>query len=258
MNYRSIALQISDDKAKITLNRPHALNAIDSNMRSELLQALITIASNKSVKVLVITGAGKAFCDGGNISGMEPGYEESTEERDIRARVGNEIVSRIVELPFPVIASINGDAKGSGCALAMACDLRIAAENAKFNLASARAGTHGDVGATYFLPRLVGPSKAMELLLTADTIDANEACRIGLINRTVPSEELESATNQFVDWVSRANEVGAKLTKLAMYENSNVDLATALKNETKYELECSQQDRFLEQDDRGGESGPGM
>jgi len=197
-----ILSDLRDGIATITLNRPEKLNAFVGSMREDLLQALRDAAGNADCRVVVITGAGRAFSAGGDVAFMQ----RLQENRDVDGlnkllAAGAAIVMQIVEMPKPVIASINGVAAGAGCNLALACDYRIASENAKLGETFVRIGLHPDWGGTWLLPRLVGRSAAFEMMATGRMIDAAEALRIGMIDRVVSdlAEETRKLARAFSD-----------------------------------------------------------
>ncbi|HXA15597.1 MAG TPA: enoyl-CoA hydratase [Thermoanaerobaculia bacterium] len=179
----------------ITLNRPEKLNAFSGTMREDLLAALRAAAGDPRCRVVVITGAGRAFCAGGDVEYMS-GLQKDGNVDAFRKLLdaGRDVVTAIVEMAKPVIASVNGIAAGAGCNLALACDYRIASDTAKLGETFVRIGIHPDWGGTWFLPRLVGPSRALELLMTGRMVDVAEALSIGMVDRVVPASELASQT----------------------------------------------------------------
>src|SRR5215204_2800358 len=182
--YEHILVSDSDGILTITLNRPDKLNAFIGHMRRDLAEALEHAASDRTIRVVIITGAGRAFCAGGDITFMaELMKRRDTEEFSRILGAGRRVITAIREMTKPVIASINGPASGAGCNLAFACDLRIAASNASFSQSFTKVGLHPDWGGTYFLPRLVTPNKACEMFFLGDTIDAAEALRLGFVNQ---------------------------------------------------------------------------
>jgi 2-(1,2-epoxy-1,2-dihydrophenyl)acetyl-CoA isomerase len=182
-----IQLATRDGIATITLNRPEKLNSFADDMREQLIGALERV-SRSEARVLVITGAGRGFCAGGDVNHMvglkqrNAGFEEMLPLLE----AGRSIVTLIHDLPIPTIAAVNGVAAGAGANLALACDLRIASDKASFGETFVKIGLHPDWGGTYFLPRLVGMAKALEMCWLGDVIDAAEAHRIGLVNRVIP------------------------------------------------------------------------
>lgn len=179
----------------ITLNRPEKLNAFAGTMREELLGALRAAGDDENCRVVIITGAGRAFCSGGDVEYMS-GLQKKGDVEPFRKllNAGRDVVTQIVDMPKPVIASVNGVAAGAGCNLALACDYRIASDAAKLAETFVKIGMHPDWGGTWLLPRLVGPGRALELLTTGRMVDANEALAIGMVDRVVPLADLPEQT----------------------------------------------------------------
>lgn len=185
----------------LTLNRPQRLNALTSELHARLREAVEQASHDRSVRALVLTGAGRAFCSGGDmnsdrgeIASVAPAERPGLEERADELRHHGETARLLNTMPKPTIAMLNGAAAGAGLALALACDLRVAAKDAVLRTAYANVALSGDLGISYFLTRLVGPARARELLFMADKIDAAEALRLGLVNRVEAPESLEEAT----------------------------------------------------------------
>jgi enoyl-CoA hydratase len=187
MSYQNLVLAVADRIATITVNRPDKLNALDDATIGELGRAIDEARSRDDVAGVLLTGAGRAFVAGADISELST---QSAFEAKERARRGQEVFRRFETSPKPVIAAINGFALGGGCELAMACHVRIASEAAKFGQPETKLGIVPGYGGTQRLPRLVGQGRALQLLLTGEIIDAGEAFRIGLVNRVVPAGEL--------------------------------------------------------------------
>lgn len=247
--FESVLVDTDDDAiGTITLNRPDKLNAFAGRMRQELVAVVRELAADPDVRVLVITGAGRAFCAGADIEYMRHLIEESDYE-SARALVeaGRDVVTTIRSTGKPVIASINGPAAGGGANLALACDLRIASEKASIGQTFNRIGLHPDWGGTYFLPRLVGPSKAIELVFGGDMIDAAEAYRIGLFSRIVPHEQLEHTTKEMARALAEKPPVATALAKKAIYRSAGSTLEQMLDIELDNQLTC-----FKSEDAREG------
>jgi 2-(1,2-epoxy-1,2-dihydrophenyl)acetyl-CoA isomerase len=228
-----IELSIRDAIATITLNRPEKLNAFAGTMREDLLAALRSTERDPACRVVVITGAGRAFCAGGDVEFLH----ELQRRRDVDAfrkllRAGAEVITQIVEMPKLVIASINGVAAGAGCNLALACDYRIASEQAKLGETFVRIGLHPDWGGTWLLPRLVGRSRAMELMMTGRMIDAAEALAIGMIDRI--ASDLAEETRKFARALAEAPPPVLADIKRAL--NTNYDLRRQLELEAENQL----------------------
>jgi 2-(1,2-epoxy-1,2-dihydrophenyl)acetyl-CoA isomerase len=187
VGYETIIVEKENGVATITLNRPQALNAFVPEMNKEVLDGLKEGEQDAAVRCFVITGAGRAFCAGQDLKGRTPGQKGSL-GASLREKY-NPMIRQIRQTEKIVIAAVNGVAAGAGCNLALACDLRVASEEAKFIQSFVRVGLAPDSGGSFILPRLVGLSKAMELLLLGDTIDAREAQRIGLVAKVFPAAE---------------------------------------------------------------------
>jgi 2-(1,2-epoxy-1,2-dihydrophenyl)acetyl-CoA isomerase len=181
----------------LTMNRPEARNAMSGEMMDAMQRALPRLAADSTVRLVVLTGAGGAFCAGGDVKGFAAGAagggEFNMEQRVHGLRTGMELSRWLHEMPKPTLAVIPGPAAGAGLSLALACDLRIAVETAKFTTAFAKIGLSGDYGGSYFLPYLVGAAKARELYFTAEVLPAQQAYEIGLINKVLPAAGFEVA-----------------------------------------------------------------
>jgi len=187
MPFKFLTLEVGDRIATLTVNRPDKLNALNDATIAELGNAIDQIRVDDSVGGVILTGAGRAFIAGADISelsGQTPVLGKA------RARAGQDVFRRFETCPKPVIAAVNGFALGGGCELAMACHIRIASDAAKFGQPESKLGILPGYGGSQRLPRLVGKGRAMQLLLTGEMIDAAEACRIGLVNRVVPAADL--------------------------------------------------------------------
>ena len=214
MSFETIALQINDRVATITVNRPDKLNALNDRVIGELGEAIDQAVSDGTVGGIILTGAGRAFVAGADISELESHGAISAKAL---AQRGQDVFRRFETSPKPVIAAVNGFALGGGCELAMACHIRIASEFAKFGQPEVKLGLIPGYGGTQRLPRLVGRGRALQLLLTGEMIDANEAYRIGLVNRVVPAADLLPAAND----VMRAMLANAPLAIAAVIEVVN-------------------------------------
>ena len=195
MSYETIAVQVSDRVATVTVNRPDKLNALNDRVIAELGEAVDQVVSDSNVGGIILTGAGRAFVAGADISELESHGPVSAKRL---AQTGQDVFGRFESSPKPVIAAVNGFALGGGCELAMACHIRIASEAAKFGQPEVKLGLIPGYGGTQRLPRLVGRGRALQLLLTGEMIDAQEAYRIGLVNRVVPAADLLTAANELM------------------------------------------------------------
>ncbi len=230
-----INLSIENGIATVTLNRPEKLNAFAGTMREDLLKALRKAADDPACRVVVITGAGRAFCAGGDVEFMHSLQEHH--DSDAFGKLldtGASIVMQIVEMSKPVIAAINGIAAGAGCNLALACDFRIASEDAKLGETFVRIGLHPDWGGTWLLPRLVGRSVAFELMTTGRMVDAAEALRIGMIDRI--ASDLAAETQALAAAISSAPLAVVAGIKRTLARSPNNDLGAQLWLERENQL----------------------
>jgi 2-(1,2-epoxy-1,2-dihydrophenyl)acetyl-CoA isomerase len=226
-----LRLEVDGPVATLTLDRPAALNALTVPVKVALREALESLADDRAVRAVILTGAGRAFCAGQDLAERdEP--DAAPLEVEVRARY-NPIIRAIRSMGQPVIAAVNGVAAGAGASLAFACDLRIAAEQARFVLAFGRIGLVPDSGATWFLPRLVGPAKAAELALVGDAVDAAEALRLGLVSRVVPSDQLMAEAHALADRLAEGPPLAIALTKEALGRSATIGLDEALEGEAK-------------------------
>ncbi|MEW5990174.1 MAG: enoyl-CoA hydratase-related protein [Chloroflexota bacterium] len=217
--------------ATITLNRPAALNALTIPMKERLLEALLDAGRDPAVRVVVLTGAGRAFCAGQDLKERLAPDAPSLDD-ELRLRY-NPVVRAIRDLPRPVIAAVNGVAAGAGASLAFACDLRIAAESASFVLAFGRIGLVPDSGATWTLPRLVGAARAAEIALLGDPVGAAEALRIGLVSRVVAGGDLAVKTAAIAGRLAGLAPGATAATKRLLGAAFEVDLDAALEAEAQ-------------------------
>ena len=249
MSYEHVLVARNRGVGTVTLNRPEKLNAFAGRMREEMAEAFEELEQDPAVRVIVITGAGRAFCAGADVGYMA----ELIERRDTEAmaalvEAGRRVIMAIRRSAKPVIGSINGVAAGGGASLALACDLRIASSEARLVQAFNRIGLHPDWGGTYFLPHLVGPSKALELFWTADAIDAAVCERLGLFNRVVPHERLAAATRELAGQLAAKPAAPLALVKRAVYASTERSLAEMLDYELEAQLACF----------RSGDAGEGI
>ena len=196
MSYETIILTIQGPIARITMNIPDKLNPLDLVMREELKDAFRIVGADKAIRVVVITGAGKAFCAGGDITTMASLTAPSGRDR---LKNVQELIRLMTALEKPIIAAVNGFATGAGLHIALACDIIVASEKAKFRESFVAIGLIPDMGGFYFLPLRVGVPKAKELMMTARLFDAQEAAAMGLVNKVVPHEELEKEVDALAD-----------------------------------------------------------
>jgi len=234
MTYQCLLYEVRDRIATLTLNRPERLNALGGTLRDDLYDAVTRSAADPNVGVLVITGAGRGFCSGGDVKSMsERNQSGQTLFADEQlAPVRDRIILAMRDCPKPVIAAVNGAAAGAGMNLALACDLRIASSAAKFSQAFVKRGLAPDWGGSYFLPRVVGIAKACELIFVGETIDAADALRLGIVNAVVAPEALMDETYKLARKIAAGPPIAIQLAKRAIYHNQEVDLRAALEFET--------------------------
>lgn len=223
--------------ATITLDRPEKLNAFAGSMREELIASLQSIAGDETVRAVIITGAGRAFCSGGDVERMRSLQNQGDEAAFAELlAAGRRVVTLIRHMPQFVIAAINGVAAGAGCNLALACDYRIAADTAKLGETFVRIGLHPDWGGTFFLPRLVGPSRAMEIMMTGRMVGAEEAERIGMVDRVVAAAELSAATADLARSIADGPPLALSALKRAIYASADNDLGAQIDLESDIQL----------------------
>lgn len=223
----------------LRLNRPEKLNALNSDLARALVQALVHAGDDKSVRAIVLTGAGRAFCAGGDLQLL----------RDVRKRraiheledllvAGKEICMAIATMPKPVIAAVNGPAAGGGMNLALAADVRIASDKAIFAESFANIGLYPDFGGTYFLPRIVGRALAAELFYTAETLSAEDALRLGIVNRMFPADTFEAETRKIVEGLASAPPLALRDVKRTLLGDDRKALENALDEEMRLQIHC--------------------
>jgi len=220
---------VKDGVAVLTLNRPDRLNAMSPAMLDTMLEALPRLADDSAVGVVVLTGAGRGFCAGGDVKAMAAGREfggDTLEDKASALRSRMEVSRWLHEMPKPTIAMVRGAAAGAGLSLAMACDMRIAGDSARFAPAFARVGYSGDFGGSWFLTQLVGTAKARELYYMAEILSAEQALTLGLVNRVVPDSSLEDDTMA----LARRMAAGPRVALRYMKRNMNAAEAGTLKD----------------------------
>ncbi len=249
MGYPDIQVEMAEHIVTLTLDRPEQMNALTPEMADSILAALEQAGRDDEVRVVVITGAGRAFCAGGDMKTMTARAErEKTAVGRIDAvqAAGRRIPIVIKQIHKPVIASINGAAMGWGCDLAVACDIRVAAESARFGELFVKRGLIPDGGSTYNLPRLIGMDKAAELVFTGRTIDAAEALNIGLVTRVVPAAELRQATELLAREIAANAPLAVQTAKRLMQAQVNLTLEQSMEQVAMYLSALRQSDDHRE------------
>ncbi len=224
-----IRVEVADGVATLTLARPEALNALDRPMREELIAAFKAAERDRAVRAILLAAEGRAFCAGQDLR-EEFGGAGPTLTDEIRQRY-NPLILAIHRSSRPVVAAINGVAAGAGCSLALACDIRIAADTASIVLAFGRIGLVPDSGVSWFLPRLVGSARAADLALVGDALTAEEAARIGLVSRVVPADALADEARALAVRLAAGSPTAMGLTKRALDYGAGSTLEEALEHE---------------------------
>lgn len=239
MSMTHVILEIADGIATVTLNRPEKLNAFFGSMRDEIGLALEEAAKRDDARVVIITGRGRAFCTGADVGYMAGLIERGEiEEANALVTAGRRVIGAVTSMAKPVIGSLNGPAAGGGANLALACDLRIASDRASIGQTFNRIGLHPDWGGTWLVPRLVGRSRAAELFMFADMIDAQEAARLGLVNRVVAHDELESVTREWAERLAAKPALSLALAKQAIRRSYESTLDEMLDFEAEAQDRC--------------------
>jgi len=237
-----------DGIATLVMNRPDRLNALNNELTTALNDALGRLAEEESVRVVVITGAGRAFCAGGDLALIGKGRATgATQSLEPLLRSGMQAVLRMRTMSQPVIAAVNGAAAGAGMNIALAADIRIAAEEAAFGQNFAKVGLFPDFGGTYFLPQLVGPARAAELFYTGDMIDAKAALRLGIVNQVVPGVQLEAEVKALALKIMQGPPLAIQAVKKALFGREKKKLTEALEREVQEQVRC-----YLSEDCREG------
>ncbi len=237
----TVAYEVSEGIATITLNRPEVLNALNGQISEELAKALRESSSDPAARCVVITGAGRAFSAGADLNELEPFYakgEPPPVADSLRVRY-HPVIQGVLDNNKPVIASVNGVAAGAGCSLALACDFRIASDKSSFYQAFIKIGLLPDSGANYFLPRLVGLAKAIELGMLGDKISAEDALRLGLVTKVVPHDALIEETRAFAAQLAAGPTKAYALTRKAMHFGSSHDVELTMDLEADYQQELA-------------------
>ena len=242
MEFQAITFKKEDHVATIILNRPEVLNALNQQMEMELAQAISQVSQDEDVRVLIIKGAGRAFCAGvdfrfGMVKSQEVEVEKAAALSDSRQDLGKgkllhavrkHAVITLQNLDKPTIAVVNGAAVGFGFDLALGCDMRIGSPETKFSVAFTKMGLPPDSGGSWLMPRVMGLGRALEYIFTGDTIEAEEAYRIGLLNRLVSAERLDEEAMSLAHKIASGPPIAHRLSKMQVYKGLNTDLETAM------------------------------
>jgi 2-(1,2-epoxy-1,2-dihydrophenyl)acetyl-CoA isomerase len=248
MAYEQITVERDGGVATVTLNRPDKLNALTAVMSDELIDAFTRARADSDIRAVVVTGAGRGFCAGQDLSEFEAAYR-SGQRPDIRAHLArsyHRLIPLVVETRKPVIAAVNGVAAGAGVSLAAACDLRIASEDARFTQAFVKIGLVPDSGGTWLLPRVIGHARALELSMTGDVIDAAAALEMGLVNRLIPTAGFDKEVAAYAARLAAMPTAAIGETKELLREALALRLEDALEREAEAQARMGQTDDHLE------------
>jgi len=235
MNYATILFEVDNAVATITLNRPDVLNALTSEMRRELLAAFQDIEQDTDVRAVILTGAGRGFCPGQDLRDMGGGAPagQAPQLRNTLRDEYNPLILAMRRLPKPIVGAINGVAAGAGCSLALACDLRLAADSASFLQAFIKIGLVPDSGSSFFLPYLIGPARAAEMVFLAEPVKADQALAMGLVNRVVPLPKLMAEARELANRLAQLPTVAIGQAKRQLNLALSADLETVLEEEAR-------------------------
>ena len=232
MTYEKILYEVSNGIATITLNRPDAFNALDAQLAREFHDAMITCSEDDAVRVVVITGRGRAFCAGGDVKGFAEALDTiGTHVKRLTTELHG-AVSRMVRMPKPTLSAVNGVAAGGGMSLALAGDLIVAAESARFTMAYTQIGASPDGSSTFTLPRLVGVKRALELTLLNPVLSAQEAKEWGIVNRVYPDDEFQAEVQNIATQLAQGPTLAYSRTKALLYSSTSETLETQMEYET--------------------------
>jgi enoyl-CoA hydratase/carnithine racemase len=233
--------------ATIRLNRPERLNALNIEMGRALVHALLRVSQDNSVRAVVVTGAGRGFCAGGDVELLRDlRKRNASDELKALLEAGKEICLSIATMTKPVIAAVNGPAAGGGMNLALAADIRVASDAASFTESFAKVGLYPDFGGTYFLPRIVGPALSAELFYTAETLSAADALRLGIVNRVFSAAQFEAETQKIVEVLAGAPTVALRDVKRTIVADDKKALEMKLDEEIRLQIHCFQSEDCLE------------
>jgi 2-(1,2-epoxy-1,2-dihydrophenyl)acetyl-CoA isomerase len=240
MEYQCLIYEVEENIATLTMNRPERLNALGDTLRTDLHEAITTASGDPNVRAIILTGAGRGFCSGGDVKAMNEAKQRqaSSPMMDKIAPSRDLTVLAMRDAPKPIIAAINGPAAGAGMNIALGCDIRIASSTARFGETFVKRGLHVDWGGTYFLPRIVGMAKACELIFTGDIIDAEEALALGMVSQVVEPEALMDTARALARKIAAGPPIAIRLAKRALYHNQECDLRAALEYETYAQNIC--------------------
>jgi 2-(1,2-epoxy-1,2-dihydrophenyl)acetyl-CoA isomerase len=242
--YKSLLVEKSGSVLKIRLNKPESRNAMDKEMRADMEKVLGSLSEDPQIRALILTGVGKAFCAGGDVRTMQVPMPDLVGRKRLKGFHG--WLKTLINLEIPVIAAVNGVAAGAGCSLAMASDVIIAAEDARFIHSFVKIGLIPDGGSLYFLPRLVGLPRAKELMFSGRTVEASEALAIGLVNKVVPADQLMPTVEALAGELAQSAGKAIALTKRLLNLSMSSDLESILEFEALGQDICFGTEDFKE------------
>ncbi len=238
MAYEALIYDKQDQIALITLNRPERLNALNKQLQGEVNEACREARNDDGVRTVIFTGAGRGFCSGADISGQRPaeGRQQTPPQNELLDEMSwvGALATSVYHLDKPVIAAMNGVCAGAGMSLALACDMRVGSENARFKTVFLERNLSPDSGMSWFLPRIIGYSRAVDLILTSRDLGAEEAYRLGLLDRLVPHSELLQAASELAGEMIRWPPVASRAAKRVTQQNLNKSLEDGLRNEINH------------------------
>lgn len=237
MSYETIIYEKADGVATIALNRPERLNAFNGQAHEELYAALEDAEGGEEVRCVVLRGEGRGFSAGADLSSIME-EDEDPDLGEYLRRTYSRAILKMASMEKPIVAAVHGPVYGAGLGMALACDLRVASESAKFSVAFIKIGLMPDAGVSFFLPRIVGLGRAMEMSMTGDAVEAEEAHRIGLVNRLVPEDDLIEEANALARNLASLPTRAMGQMKNALYASFESDLATALETEAQGQTFC--------------------
>jgi 2-(1,2-epoxy-1,2-dihydrophenyl)acetyl-CoA isomerase len=238
-DYQFVRIALCDRVGTITLNRPDRLNAFEAVMARELAEAARSVVEDPGVRAIVVTGEGRGFCAGADVKYLESCVgERRIDDAMVVLDYGNAVVQSLRSTPKPVIASLNGPAAGGGASLALAADIRLASPQASIGFVFHRLGLHPDMGASSLLARLVGPSRALELLWSSEMLPAQSCLELGLVNQLFPAEELAARTTKLAQRLADLPPLAAGLAKATVYRSASEDLDMTLEAERNNQRRC--------------------
>jgi 2-(1,2-epoxy-1,2-dihydrophenyl)acetyl-CoA isomerase len=236
--YETVLYEKASGVATISLNRPKKLNAFDATMHEELYDALDEAAEDEEIRCIVLRGEGRGFSAGADLAEIIENADGAPDLGEYLRRTYSRLVQLIAGAPKPILAALHGPVYGAGVGLALACDLRIAAESAKFSVAFIKIGLMPDAGVTFFLPRIVGLGRALEMSMLGDAVEADEALRIGLVNKVAADDSLVEESQALAEHLATLPTAALGRMKAAIHANFEADLETALEREAEGQTFC--------------------